>query len=194
MSRADQQAYLDRMNFENDHRTRAARMAEYGVFEVVSADARSTVLAFDADFVESDDALVEHFEAEGCALPEGVEGYGIKVATHNEVCPTCNGTGKHVRPDIDCGGLTAEELREFDDDDGWEGSMAGWEDDESPAPRRTGNSYLDGAFDVTCYQCKGRNVVAVPVLPSWLSEAVEERAEDDASYEAECRMERIMGC
>lgn len=64
--------------------------------------------------------------------------------TKKEVCPRCEGEGRHVNPSIDGHGITAEE---------WLGPD--W-DDES---RET---YLAGGYDVPCYECKGLRVVDVP--------------------------------
>lgn len=62
----------------------------------------------------------------------------VELPTKTIVCPTCNGHGKHVNPSIDCDGLTAED---FDNDPDFRGD------------------YLRGTYDVTCYECGGRNVV-----------------------------------
>lgn len=53
------------------------------------------------------------------------------------VCPICNGTGKHVNPAIDGHGLSAEDL-----------------DDEEFR-----EAYLSGAYDITCQECSGNNVI-----------------------------------
>jgi len=57
-----------------------------------------------------------------------------------EVCPTCNGNGRHVNAAIDCCGLTRED---FDQDPGFE------------------TEYFNGTYDVTCNECGGRRVVPV---------------------------------
>ena len=74
--------------------------------------------------------LLEDFEEE----------YGVKLPTTWEVCHTCGGEGKHVNPDIDSHGLTAEDF--YDDPDFAE-------------------SYRSGVYDVRCYECKGRTTVRV---------------------------------
>ena len=63
-----------------------------------------------------------------------------KVKCHYEVCDTCRGTGSHVNPSIDCGGLTSED---FDDDPDFR------------------EDYFSGVYDVTCYECNGKRVVPV---------------------------------
>ena len=55
------------------------------------------------------------------------------------VCGTCDGKGTHVNPSIDCGGLSRED---FDEDPDFE------------------EGYRSGAYDVSCYECKGKRVVA----------------------------------
>jgi len=93
-----------------------------------------------------------------------------------EVCPTCEGRGSHVNPSIDAHGIGGDE---FDDD---------------PEFRE---EYFSGTYDVTCYGCGGRRVVAEidreradPDVLRYL----DEREADQASYEAECAAERRMGC
>lgn len=99
-----------------------------------------------------------------------------------EVCSTCCGTGKHVNPSIDSHGITASEWAEEWDEEGRE-------------------AYLSGAYDVTCYECGGSNVVPIlcPIDPkdeirtkllSFLDEMANSRRECD-EYSA---MERRMGC
>lgn len=61
-----------------------------------------------------------------------------EVKVRYTVCPTCNGHGKHVNPSIDCNGLSCAD---FDEDPGFY------------------EEYLSGTYDVTCYECHGRNVV-----------------------------------
>lgn len=56
------------------------------------------------------------------------------------VCDLCDGGGRHVNPSIDAHGLTRED---FDDDPDF------------------AEDYFAGVYDVTCSQCKGRNVVPV---------------------------------
>lgn len=55
------------------------------------------------------------------------------------VCPMCNGTGSHVRHDIDDSGMV-DSMREDCDYDGME-------------------EYYRGGFDVVCTTCEGQNVV-----------------------------------
>lgn len=108
---------------------------------------------------------------------EGEVSYELPV--HWEVCPTCNGRGKHVNPSIDAGGIS-----EGDDF---------WQDDED----EEGNSlYRSGYYDVTCYTCGGRTTVLAvdragadkKILALW-----DEIQEGDAEYEAMCRAERRYG-
>lgn len=55
-----------------------------------------------------------------------------------EVCPLCDGRGKHVNPSIDAHGLSAEDF--YDDPD--------FERD-----------YFSGVYDITCNRCHGDRVV-----------------------------------
>jgi len=85
-----------------------------------------------------------------------------------EVCPTCDGKGKHVNPSIDAGGISAEEFNndpEFAED------------------------YCSGRYDVCCYNCGGLRVVAV-TDDSRVIAAEEEQRE----YERMRDSERRMGC
>jgi hypothetical protein len=98
-------------------------------------------------------------------------------------CPTCRGTGSHVNPSIDCGGISSEQ---FDRDPDFE------------------DAYFSGAYDVTCYGCNGRKQqpeVHVEALcaedraayETW-SKWQDELAEEEWAYEAERAAEIRMGC
>lgn len=93
-----------------------------------------------------------------------------------QVCPVCQGRGTHVNPSIDCGGLSDEDFR--DDPD--------FRDD-----------YFGGAYDVTCYTCRGNRVVPEPDEGACDPEALKvwrERERERAAYAAERAAERRMGC
>jgi hypothetical protein len=98
-------------------------------------------------------------------------------------CGTCNGTGKHVNPSIDCGGISQDD---FDADPGFR------------------EAYFGGAYDVTCYGCSGAKqlpIVDEDALDAedkakyerWRAYA-DEVARDEADYAAERAAERRMGC
>lgn len=96
--------------------------------------------------------------------------------THKAVCPVCNGTGSHVNPAIDSNGITREQ---FDEDPDF------MED------------YMSGYYDVTCYTCRGANVVdevewdkVDPDIAKEWDEWCESAADLAACYAAE----RRMGC
>jgi len=55
------------------------------------------------------------------------------------VCNLCNGTGSHINPAIDAHGISAAE---FEDDP------------------QFGEDYHNGVYDVACYACNGKRVVA----------------------------------
>lgn len=65
----------------------------------------------------------------------------IEVSFSWVICPTCKGSGKHVNPSIDAHGISQEE---FDMDPTF------------------AEDYANGFYDVTCYGCKGRRVIAMP--------------------------------
>lgn len=75
-----------------------------------------------------------------------------------EICPLCEGHGKHVNPSIDASGLTSEDFAEDPD----------FADD-----------YMSGAYDVTCNQCHGRGSVVVLAAPTKAPKGWEEVEADD---------------
>jgi hypothetical protein len=95
-----------------------------------------------------------------------------------EVCPRCRGAGSHTNPSIDGHGITEEERERDWSDEDWE-------------------RYLNGFYDVTCYECRGLRVVKVVDRENCDSELLarydKDRA-DDAAYERMCEMERRYGC
>lgn len=115
-------------------------------------------------------------------LFEGDEPKVYVLAAKMEVCPTCKGRGKHVRPSIDAGGI-------FSDDEDF------WHDDEDE--NWGGSRYQNGFYDITCQTCGGRNVVADIDRSHSDKEALavwDDRCEEDAEHDRICRMERMMGC
>lgn len=96
-----------------------------------------------------------------------------------EVCGTCDGRGSHVNPSIDADGISPEDFAE---------------DPEFA------ESYFGGAYDQPCNECGGRRVVAV-IDESHLNSTqarnlrlVRKAQREQATFEAECRAERAMGC
>jgi len=92
-----------------------------------------------------------------------------------EVCNRCQGKGKHVNPNVDGHGISPEEFAEDPD---------------------FKEAYFSGAYDVTCYECKGKRVVSEPDLDRWSDEAKAEWKSyciNDYEYERCCEMERRMG-
>jgi hypothetical protein len=79
------------------------------------------------------------FEADGTEVE-------YSLAAKFEVCSRCEGSGKHVNPNIDGNGLTRED---FDEDPDF------------------AESYFRGDYDVRCETCKGQRVVAVPDPSRW---------------------------
>jgi len=75
----------------------------------------------------------------------------MRVRTEFEVCGECRGSGQVVNPSIDCCGLTEEDF--YDDPDFHE-------------------DYMSGRYDVTCPNCNGKRVEAIPQFPKWLNDAI----------------------
>ena len=65
---------------------------------------------------------------------------GFELPAIRIVCDRCNGSGKHVNPNIDGNGISIEE---FDADSEFR------------------DNYFSGVYDVTCDKCNGRNVIEV---------------------------------
>ena len=83
------------------------------------------------------------------------------------VCPTCNGKGSHVNPSIDCNGISGNDFYEDPD---------------------FAESYMQGLYDVGCYECHGKRVV-----PTCDDQRVIDSMIEEANYQAECAAERRMG-
>jgi hypothetical protein len=77
-------------------------------------------------------ATVEYYDSD---LDEEFE---VEVPIRFEVCPTCEGRGRHVNPSIDSHGISVEEFYEDPD---------------------FAEDYMSGVYDVPCYECGGKNVV-----------------------------------
>ena len=91
----------------------------------------------------------------------------IKVVCYFEVCGTCNGKGTHVNPAVDSNGITGDE---WNRDWSYEGQQ----------------DYLNGLYDVTCYECDGKRVVPEPsehMNKRDIVRAIQDQRERD-SYEA----------
>jgi len=96
----------------------------------------------------------------------------MRVRSKFEVCSQCSGSGKVVRPEIDCGGLSQEDF--YDDPDFEE-------------------AYFSGRYDVTCPTCHGKRVEAIPQFPEWLNEEIESYEQDQWDSIQESCAERAMG-
>lgn len=88
--------HIERMNYENDHRVRAAREGDW--YESFCEETMTATVVFHTG---DDGEIVEEFE-----LP-------VKY----EVCMTCGGKGSHVNPSIDACGISSDD---FDDDPDFE--------------------------------------------------------------------------
>jgi len=147
---------LDDYNYYNDSRVRAGNRSDW----------------FDSFDESTMTAEVSIEDEDGNEI---VEDMPVKY----EVCDTCEGSGSHVNPSIDCNGLTSDDF--YNDPDFAE-------------------DYSAGRYDVTCYGCGGKRVVPV-VNTSRLNERqkevlheIEENARYEAEYQAEVAAERRFGC
>jgi hypothetical protein len=97
----------------------------------------------------------------------------IELPTHKEVCPTCQGEGKHSGH---LGAFTRDEM-----------------DEQGP---EFFEDYMRGFYDKTCEQCGGLRVVDVIDLERVDPETrakYEKWADEEARYRQICEMERRMG-
>lgn len=117
-------------------------------------------------------------------LPDEETGDDVdhEVPARYDVCPTCEGRGRHVDPNIDASGYYPDEDDDWNDLD---------EHDEPVSP------YRRGAYEVPCMTCKGKRVVlevdtrkADPAL----IEAYNDYLADCEEYDAMVRAERMYGC
>jgi len=108
-------------------------------------------------------------------LDEGEEPIVYVIPLVYRVCDVCEGKGSHVNPSIDANGLSAEDLREWDDEDR--------------------ERYFSGGYDITCRGCGGKRVKLCPNPAKGSPEEkwLDEWQRDEADYQAICRAERRMG-
>jgi hypothetical protein len=82
-----------------------------------------------------------------------------------KVCPSCDGRGAYVNPNIDRNGLSQHDEC--------------WEDPDFEY------NYKSGVYDITCEYCNGSNVIPVPTdeddLKEW--ESMVKSMYEDLSYE-----------
>lgn len=93
-----------------------------------------------------------------------------------EICPECEGKGKHVNPAVDGHGITSEEFREDPD---------------------FAEMYFAGAFDIACRECKGTGKILVAdydLLPDNIRDAIYQDLEEEARLDAISASERRFGC
>tara|TARA_R110000803_G_C11778593_1_gene296299 strand:+ start:132 stop:503 length:372 start_codon:yes stop_codon:yes gene_type:complete len=99
----------------------------------------------------------------------------LYLPTHKQVCGLCEGKGSHVNPSIDSNGLSSELMQDSEFMD----------------------SYMNGVYDVRCYECNGSNVVDA-VDFSQLSEDQAKQyliqLEEERYHEIEHQSELRMGC
>lgn len=160
-----------------DHRDIAANTRKwYESYDEKTMTIRISVACDDEVYEELKECLGEEahklIDEDGC----------VSLPMYFVVCSTYNGKGKHVNPSIDAHGITAEE----------------WDRDWSYEDREM---YLDGFYDVSCYECGGKRVV--PEIDSKgycfttamkeIKELIDDNIAEEASYTRMCMMERAMG-
>ena len=191
--------YMERLNLSNDPRFRAS-MRGSSCYTVVR-ERGDVAIQFDVDiysFSEEEIREIARVHGKKAKFDETYEtwdleeGWVFRVPVATGVCPTCNGCGSVVNPAIDAGGLTPEEVAEYDDpEDDY------WYDDEDDHYGRPRNAYLDGEYNISCPECKGENVVRVPVL-SALAKPLREYVaqwEKDLDYDLALQMAEFRaGC
>lgn len=99
----------------------------------------------------------------------------IELPTKWAVCSVCDGEGKHVNPNIDRNGISAQDFYEDPD---------------------FAEEYFSGTYDVTCYRCHGRTterVVDWDAMPKDMVDAYEQQLKDEAYWAMEAEAERRMG-
>ena len=136
---------------------------------------KTKVLICPEDYFSDDDVS----EEEKCTIDLiNDDGY-IALPFIFDVCPTCNGKGSYVNPDIDSNGIT-------------EGEWENWSYEEQ-------EEYLSGYYDITCAECNGQRVVPI-IDKTYLSEAekvfvkmVEKKREEEYKDAVERQREFEMG-
>lgn len=110
---------------------------------------------------------------------DGDESKAVRFPAKYEVCPVCDGRGKHVNPAIDDNGISGEDFA--DDPDFRE-------------------DYFSGMYDVTCNECRGARVVSVINEAACTSEELKDalklyhaQERENAEFRAIQRAELMMG-
>jgi len=122
------------------------------------------------------DLKLEHEALKYVEHPDHDGSDHIWVTGKMEVCPTCGGTGSHVRHDLDDTQMV-DDMREDCDEEGL-------------------RAYFGGAFDEVCTQCGGANVVLAPdpdSVPDWAQDAIDSWNQSRWESEEISRQERRMG-
>jgi hypothetical protein len=159
MTRQDQ--IIEDRNYYSDARVRAAEDGED--FKVLSTKGPTML-------IELDELIVEIMCEDGLC-PEDFDGK-LEVPFKFEVCPLCQGHGKHVNPSIDCGGISAEDFHEDPD---------------------FAEEYMNGRYDITCAKCKGQRVVPTVTLPEEVEKTIREIHKNRADDRRTEMAERMMG-
>lgn len=141
---------------------------------------------FDEELVEGKDNWTNEQcnEATEKAWKKWLEKLGrnatVQCKTKFEICGTCQGRGSHTNPSIDCGGITASEWDEWDEEEKY--------------------YYMSGRYDVSCSECHGEKVIQTleyetsNLLYNWCCERLNEHYEAEYEYAREVAAERRWGC
>lgn len=97
------------------------------------------------------------------------DGDEVWVPIRFDVCESCYGKGRYVNPNIDRGGLTAEDF------------------DESGIDFLEG--YMAGDYDITCEECEGRRVTPVFAGDHAMGKRIEALVADRHAAQAELEAE-----
>ena len=142
---------------------------------VVSFEAHDGPYCSKCDVIVFQHVVVINDQEERCPICNTVLVWELTLPTMKEVCPLCEGEGKHVNPSIDAHGITADEFAEDPD----------FRDD-----------YTSGTYDVTCNECHGLRVVDVPDferMTKFLVTYYQQQCEEIASMYLEMESERRLG-
>lgn len=96
----------------------------------------------------------------------------LEIPARYEVCPRCEGHGKHVNPNVDGHGLSREDFAEDPD---------------------FAEAYFGGMYDVTCHECRGTRVILVPDEGRADADTLaryRRMQDEEAEYRREVMMER----
>lgn len=154
--------HIEETNFWNDPRVKSKYFGNSKYYKL-----RGNVVIFDEDWTEF---LIEDGLDNILDIEDGIA--RLQVTVSYEVCSLCEGHGSHVNPNIDCNGLSEEDMYDYE----------------------FMENYRSGRYDVTCDQCNGRNVEPVIEFPKEIEKWLNDRYEEDSYDYAEMVSELRFGC